>query len=350
MASISQNEANRCHLTSLSEQAMFNSSSNEEHQDEQLQIPSELIDYDDSTMDKESCDLKSKYNERFRSLCRDAGDSLDSGFHLNAIERRHGWAFKRNKKLSYIPRDAEDGFRGCEPLRSGMEIQKTERFEGDSRRRMTQIHSDRERNELFAQRLKRYSHGDLKPHRKLYICIKTVEHCVTSERAFPARHEWRKQMGFDQSEEYGLRRSSETCELSEKGRWKIEGHRKKAGRDKVSEIANALRQRWARRQINDECVDRKKETNLKGRIKNVIEGGRFLRTRPRTYLCEKIENNNKAFVRRNRNKEFYSRGQNKGKGWGWNIRTNAIHHAGGHNSLRFDKGKRPNEFAEWHVA
>ena len=99
MASLSQNEASRFYATSLSEQAMINSSSNEQRQDGQIEIPSELIDYDASTMIKESCDLKSKYNERLRPLCRDTADSLDSGFHLNAVERRHGWAFKHNKKL-----------------------------------------------------------------------------------------------------------------------------------------------------------------------------------------------------------------------------------------------------------
>ncbi|XP_015760664.1 PREDICTED: uncharacterized protein LOC107339844 [Acropora digitifera] len=163
VASLNQNQASQCHVTSLSEQAMINSSSNEEHQDGQIQIPSELIDYDDSTMDKESCDLKSKYNKRFRPLCRDTADSLDSGFHLNAVERRQGWAFKHNKKLFYIPRDAEDGFGACGPLHSRMERQKMEIFVGDSRRRMAQNYSDRERNELFAHRLKRNSRGDLNP-------------------------------------------------------------------------------------------------------------------------------------------------------------------------------------------
>ncbi|XP_044163417.1 CBL-interacting protein kinase 15-like [Acropora millepora] len=290
VASLSQNEASRFYATSLSEQAMINSSSNEERQDGQIEIPSELIDYDASTMIKESCDLKSKYNERLRPLCKDTADSLDSGFHLNAVERRHGWAFKHNKKLLYIPRNTEDGFRGCGPLRSRMERQKTEIFERDSRRRMAQNHSDRERNELFAHRLKRNSHGDLNPRRKFRMCIKTVEHTVTSERAFPVRHEWRKRIGFDQSEEYGLRRNSETYELSEKGLRQIdEGHRKKEGQNKVNEIANPLRYGWARGQINDECVDRKKETHLRRRIKNVIQGGRFLHTRLRRCFMKKLK-------------------------------------------------------------
>ena len=299
MASLSQNEASQCYATSLSEQAMINSSSNEEHEDGQLEIPSELIDHDDSAMDKEICDLESKYKERFRPLCRDTADSLDSGFHQNAVERRHGSAFKRNKKLLYIPRDTKDGFRDCEPLRSRMERQKDEIFEGGSRRRMTQNHSDRERKELFAHRLKGNSHGHLNPR----MCIKTVEHTVTSKRAFPVRHEWRKQIGFDQSQEYGLR-NSETYELSEKGLLRIEGHRKREGRNKVNDIANLLRHGWERGQINEECVDRKKETHLKRRIKNVIEGGRFLHMCLRRCLYEKIENNDKAVTRRNRNKEF----------------------------------------------
>ena len=306
VASLSQNEASRFYATSLSEQAMINSSSNEERQDGQIEIPSELIDYDASTMIKESCDLKSKYNERLRPLCRDTADSLDSGFHLNAVERRHGWAFKHNKKLLYIPRNTEDGFRGCGPLRSRMERQKTEIFEGDSRRRMAQGHSDRERNDLFAHRLNCNFRGDLNPRRKFRMCIKTVEHTVTSERAFPVRHEWRKRIGFDQNEEYGLRRNSETYELSEKGLRQIdEGHRKKEGQNKVNEIANPLRHGWARGQINDECVDRKKETHLRRRIKNVIQGGRFLHTRLRRYF----KNSSKAVIRRNRNKELYSRGK-----------------------------------------
>ena len=204
----------------------------------------------------------------------------------------------------YIPRDTEDGFRGCGPLRSQMERQKTEIFERDSRRRMTQNHSDRERNELFAHRLKRNSHGDLNLCRKFGMCIKTVEHTVTSEKAFPVRHEWRKQIGFDQSEEYGLRRNSEIYELSEKGLRQID-----EGRNKVNEIANPLRHVWARGQINDECVDRKKGTLLRRRIKNAIQGGRFLHTRLRRYFNEKIENNNKAVIRRNRNKERYFRGK-----------------------------------------
>ena len=291
VASLNQNEASQCHATSLSEQAMINSSSlNEEHQDGQIQIPSELIDYDDSTMDKESCDLESKYNKRFRPLCRDTADSLDSGFHLNAVERRHGWAFKHNKKLLYIPRDTEDGFRGCGPLRSRMERQKTEMLERDSRRRMAQNHNDRERNDLFAHRLNRNSHGDLNTRRKFRMCIKTVEHTATSERAFPVRHEWRKQIGFDQSEEYGLRRNSETYELSEKGLRQIdEGHRKREGQNKVNEIANPLRYGLARGQINDECVDRKKETQLRRRIKNVIRGERFLHTIFRRYFMKKLK-------------------------------------------------------------
>ena len=309
VASLNQNEANLCHVTSLSEQAIIDSSSNEEHRDGQIQIPSELIDFADSTMDKERCDFKSKYNERLRPICRDTADSLNSGFHLNAVERRHGWAFKQNKKLCYIPRDAEDDFGGCGPLHSRMERQKMEIFEGDSRRRMAQNYSDRERNELFAHRLKRNSRGDLNPRRKFRMCIKTVEHTVTSKRAFPVRHEWRKQIGFVQSEEYGPRRNSETYELLEKGLRQSEGHRKKRGRNKVNEIANPLRHGWARGQINDECVDRKKKTHLRRRIKNVKEGGRFLHTRLRWYLNEKIENNDKAVIRRNRNKELYSRGQ-----------------------------------------
>ena len=309
VASLNQNEASLCHATSLSEQAMINSSSNEEHRDGQIQIPSELIDYDDSTMEKGSCDLESKYNKRFRPLCRATADSLDSGFHLNAVERRHGWAFKHNKKLCYIPRDTEDGLGGCGPLHSRMERQKMEIFEGDSRRRMAQNYSDRERNELFAHRLKRNSRGDLNPRRKFRMCIKTVEHTVTSKRAFPVRHEWRKQIGFDQSEEYGPRRNSETYELLEKGLRQNEGHRKKRGRNKVNEIANPLRHGWARGQINDECVDGKMKTHLRRRIKNVKEGGRFLHTRLRWYLNEKIENNDKAVIRRNRNKELYSRVQ-----------------------------------------
>jgi len=190
-----------------------------------------------------------------------------------------------------------------------MEGQKTEIFDGDSRRRMAQNDSDREPNELLAIRLKRNSRGDLNPSRKFRMCIKTVEHTVTSKRAFPVRHEWRKQIGFDQSEEYRPRGNSETYELLEKGLRQIEGHRKKGGRNKVNEIANSLRHGWARRQINDECVDRKKKTHLRRRIKNVKEGGRFLHTRLRRYLTEKIENNNKAVIRRNRNKELYSRGQ-----------------------------------------
>ena len=309
VTSLSQNEASRCHATSLSEQVMINSSSNEEHRDGQIQIPSELIDYDDSTMDKESCDLKSKYHKRFRPLRRDTADSLNSGFHLNTVEKRQGWAFKRNQKLLCIPRDAEDGFRGFGPLHSRMERQKTEIFEGDSQRRMAQNYNDRQRNELFAHRLKRNSRGDLNPRRKFRMYIKTVEHTVRSERAFPLRHEWRKQIGFDQSEEYGPRRNSETYELLEKGLRQIEGHRKKGGRNKVNEIANSLRHGWARGQINDEYVDRKKKTHLRRRIKNVKEGGRFLHMRLRWYLTEKIENNNKAVIRRNRNKELYSRGQ-----------------------------------------
>ena len=299
MASLSQNEASRYYATPLSEQAMINSSSNEEHQDGQLQIPSELIDHDDLTMDKESCDLKRKYNARFLPLCKDTAGSLDSGFHLNTVERRHGSAFKRNKKLLYIPRDTKDGFRDCGPLRSRMERQKAEIFEGGSRRRMTQNHSDRERKELFAHRLKGNSHGHLNPR----MCIKTVEHTVTSKRAFPVRHDWRKQIGFDQGEEYGLR-NSETYELSEKGLRQIEGNKKREGRYKVNYIANLLRHGWARGQINDECVDRKKKTHLKRCIKIVIEGGRFLRK----YLYEEIKNNDKAVIRRNRNKELYSRG------------------------------------------
>ena len=299
MASLSQNEASRCYATSLSEQAMINSSSNEEHQDGQLQIPSELIDYDDSTMDKENCDLKSKYNARFPPLCKDTADSLDSGFHLNEVERRHGSAFTRNMKLLFIPRDTKDGFRDCGPLRSRVERQKAETFGGGSRRRMTQNHSDRERKELFAHRLKGNSHGHLNP----CMCIKTVEHTVTSKRAFPVRHEWRKQIGFDQSQEYGLR-NSETYELSEKGLRQIEGNRKREGRYKVNYIANLLRHGWARGQINDECVNRKKETHLKRCIKIVIEGGRILRR----YLYVEIKNNDKAVIRRNRNKELYSRG------------------------------------------
>ena len=309
VTSLSQNEASRCNATSLSEQVMINSSSNKEHQNGQIQIPSELIDYDDSTMDKESFDLKSKYNKRFRPLCRDTAGSLDSGFHLNTVEKRQRWAFKRNKKLLYIPRDGEDGFRGFGPLHSRMERQKTKIFEGDSQRRMAQNYSDWQRNELFAHRLKQNSRGDLNPRRKFRMCIKTVEHTVTSERAFPLRHEWRKQIGFDQSEEYGPRRNLETYELLEKGLRQIEGHRKKEGRNKVNEIANSLRHGWARRQINDECVDRKKETHLRRRIKNVKEGGRFLHTLLRWYLTEKIETNNKAVIRRNRNKELYPRGQ-----------------------------------------
>ena len=304
MASLSQNEASRCYATSLSEQAMINSSSKEEHQDGQLQIPSELIDYDDLTMDKEKCDLKSKCNARFPPLCKDTAGSLDSGFHLNAVERRHGSAFKRNKKLLYIPRDTKDGFRDFGPLRSRVERQKAETFDGGSRRRITQNHSYRERKELFAHGLKRKSHGHLNPRRKFRMCIKTVEHTVTSERTFPIRHEWRKQIGFDQGEEYGLR-NSETYELSEKGLRQIEGNRKREGRYKVNYIANLLRHGWARGQINDECVDRKKKTHLKRYIKIVIEGGRFLRR----YLYEEIKNNDKAAViRRNRNKELYSRG------------------------------------------
>ena len=308
VASLNQNEASQCHATSLTEQAMINSSSNEEHQNGQMQIPSELIDYDDSTMDKESCDLKSKYNEKRRPLCKDTADSLDSGFHLNAVERRHGWAFKRNKKLFYIPRDAKDGFGGCGPLHSRLERQKTEIFEGDSQRRMTQNHSDREQNELFAQGLKRNSHGDLHPRWKFCMCIKTGEHTITSKRAFPVRHEWRKQIGFDQSKEYGPRRNSETYQLSVKGLRQIEGHRIKERRNKLSEIANPLRHGWVRGQINDECIDRIKEAHLKRRIKKVTEGGRFLYTRLWRHLNEKIENNNKAVIRENRNKELYSRG------------------------------------------
>ncbi|XP_067031340.1 uncharacterized protein [Acropora muricata] len=242
VASLSQNEASRFYATSLSEQAMINSSSNKERQDGQIEIPSELIDYDASTMIKESCDLKSKYNERLHPLYRDTADLLDSGFHLNAVERRHGWAFKHNKKLLCIPRDTEDGVRGCGPLRSRMERQKTQIFERDSRRRMAQDHSDRERNDLFAHRLNCNFRGDLNPRRKFRMCIKTVEHTVTSGRAFPVRHEWRKQIGFDQNEEYGLRRNSETYELSEKGLRQIdEGRRKKEGQNKMNEIANPLR-------------------------------------------------------------------------------------------------------------
>ena len=290
VASLSQNEASRFYATSLSEQAMINSSSNEERQDGQIEIPSELIDYDASTMIKESCDFKSKYNERLRPLCRDTADALDSGFHLNAVERRHGWAFKHNKKLLCIPSNTEDGVRGCGPLRSRMERQKTEIFERDSRRRTAQNHSDRERNDLFAHRLNRNFHGDLNPRRKFRMCLKTVEHTVTSGRAFPVRHEWRKRIGFDQSEEYGLRRNSETYELSEKGLRQIdEGHRKKEGQNKVNEIANPLRHGWARGQINDECVDRKKETHLRRRIKNVIQGGRFLHTRLRRCFMKKLK-------------------------------------------------------------
>ena len=299
MVSLSQNEASRCHATSLSEQAMISSSSKEEHQDGQIEIPSESIDYDDSTTDKGSCDLKSKYNERFRPLCTDTVDSLDSGFRLNAVERRHEWAFKHNKKLFYIPRDAGDGFGGCGPLHNRMERHKTEIFEGDSQRRMTQNHSDREQNELFAQGLKRNSHGDLHPRWKFCMCIKTVEHTITSKRAFPVRHDWKKRIsGFDQSEEYGPTRNSETYELSEKGLRQIEGHRKKERRNKLSEIANPLRHGWARGQINDECVDRIKEAHLKRRIKKVTEGGRYLYTRLRWYLYEKVENSNKAVIRR----------------------------------------------------
>ena len=181
-----------------------------------------------------------------------------------------------------------------------MERQKAETFDGGSRRRITQNHSDRERKELFAHKLKGNSHGHLTPR----MCIKTVEHTVTSKRAFPVRHEWRKQIGFDQSEEYDLR-NSETYELSEKGLRQIEGNRKREGRYKENYIANLLRHGWARGQINDECVNRKKETHLRRCIKIVIEGGRFLRR----YLYEEIKNNAKAVNRRNRNKELYSRGQ-----------------------------------------
>ena len=197
--------------------------------------------------------FESKYNERFCSLCRVQG-IWTVGFTWMQLK---GVIDGLSSAIRSCPtfKECWGWFQGCEPLRSGMEIQKTERFEGDSRRRMTQIHSDRERNGVCTE----IETVSMETWNRVgnFMCI-TIVDCVTSEGLFlhdmNGENKWDltkvKNMALEEVRNMWIvrKRSLEN--------WRPQ---KKAGRDKVSEIANALRQRWARRQINDECVDQKKK-------------------------------------------------------------------------------------------